>query len=123
MVRHSAPEILDTQILSDDVTTRIHRELTALHRALGNVAALERAIRRDSRPVRRVLDIGGGHGGVLAELRRRLAVEVVGVDLRPPADGDAEIVRADAVRDPLPKADIAFSLCMGQHLSEVELAG
>lgn len=73
-------------------------------------------------PVRRVLDIGCGHGGVLADVRERLGVEVVGIDLRPPRDTKLPIIEADAVRDPLPQADVAYSICLAHHLSEAEVA-
>jgi cyclopropane fatty-acyl-phospholipid synthase-like methyltransferase len=51
---------------------------------LGNHAAILRALRCDGKATRRVLDIGCGHGGLLKKLRRRMGVEVLGVDLRPP---------------------------------------
>jgi SAM-dependent methyltransferase len=88
---------------------------------LGDTAALARAIRRDPLPVRRILDVGCGHGGVLAELQRRLDVEGIGVDLRPPADASVPMVRADAIRDSLPHADIAYSLCLAHHLADDEV--
>jgi SAM-dependent methyltransferase len=70
------------------------------------------------------MDVGCGQGGVLREVRCRLAVEVVGVDLRPVAapENTLDIVQADAVLDPLPHADIAFCMYLGHHLSECELA-
>ena len=121
MVRSLETEILDSETLPDAVVARAYRDLTRLHRVLGNTSALIRAIRRDPLPVTRVLDIGCGHGAVLAEIQERLEVEVIGVDLRPPADAPIPIVRLDAVTDRLPNADIAISVCLAHHLSETEL--
>jgi 2-polyprenyl-3-methyl-5-hydroxy-6-metoxy-1,4-benzoquinol methylase len=72
--------------------------------------------------VKRVLDVGCGHGGLLLQLQRRLGVDVVGVDLRPPAAHALPfpILRADAVRDPLPEADVAICNWLAHHLSEDE---
>lgn len=122
MQRICRPEILDGGNVPEAVAARAYRDLTRLHRILGNTARLERAIRRDPLAVRRVMDVGCGHGGVLAELRDGLDVEVVGVDLRPLRSAPVPIVRADAVRDPLPRADVAYSLCMAHHLSAPEVA-
>jgi SAM-dependent methyltransferase len=122
MLRVCDPEILDLERLSEEVTARAYRDLTRLHRWLGDTAALARSIRRDPLPVRRILDIGCADGGVLAELGARLGVEVIGVDLRPQRGAPVPIVRADAVRDPLPKVDVAYSLCLAHHLTEQEVA-
>lgn len=74
-------------------------------------------------PVRRILDVGCGTGSVLDNVRRKLGVEAVGVDLRPRQSihRDIPIFQADAIRDPLPSADVAFSMHVGHHLSEDEL--
>jgi SAM-dependent methyltransferase len=121
VVRTCEPEILDAGEAPDEIVARAYRELTRLHRWLGDTAALERAIRRDPFPVRRILDIGCGHGGVLAELVGRLGVEGIGVDLRPPGEAAVPVLRADGVCDPLPPADVAYSLCLAHHLSEDEV--
>jgi SAM-dependent methyltransferase len=120
--RSFEPELLDTERFPDAVVARAYRDLTRLHRFLGHTPALIRAIRRDPLPVRRVLDIGCAHGAVLAEIRKRLGVEVIGADLRPPADALVPVVAVDAVRDRLPDADIAISICLAHHLSDAELA-
>src|SRR5436305_4893541 len=122
MKRSFEPELLDTERVPDAVVERAYRDLTRLHRFLGHTPALIRAIRRDPLPVRRVLDIGCAHGGLLAEIRDRLAVEVVGVDLRPPAGALVPVVAADAIRDRLPEADVAISVCLAHHFSDTELA-
>jgi SAM-dependent methyltransferase len=90
---------------------------------LGDTGAIVRAIRRDSLPVRRVLDVGCATGMVLAEIGERLNVEVIGVDLDPrPSISSVPVVRADAIRERLPDADVAFSMHMAHHLPEEELA-
>jgi len=115
-------ELLDSGRLPETVVERAYRDLTWLHRILGNTGRIVRAIRRDPLPVRRVLDIGCGYGAVSAEVRDRTRVEVIGIDLRPPSHARVEIVQADAVRDLLPRADVAYSLCLAHHLTETELA-
>jgi hypothetical protein len=64
-------------------------------------------------------------GGVLRDIANQLCVEVVGVDLSLPVRTDAKIpiVRANAVRDSLPAADVAFSMYLGHHLTEHDLIG
>jgi 2-polyprenyl-3-methyl-5-hydroxy-6-metoxy-1,4-benzoquinol methylase len=114
-------ELLDAEGLPDPVVAQAYRDLTRLHRALGNTSAIVRAIRRDPLPVRRVLDIGCGHGGMLLDIQNQLGVEVIGADLRPPAESPIPIVAVDAVRERLPEADIAICVCMAHHLSEAEL--
>jgi 2-polyprenyl-3-methyl-5-hydroxy-6-metoxy-1,4-benzoquinol methylase len=90
---------------------------------LGNHRAILDALRRDSRPIRRVLDIGCGNGELLDEIRRTLRVDVAGVDLRAPKRKvfDVPIVEADATRDRLPEADVAVCLAVVHHLGEDEI--
>jgi SAM-dependent methyltransferase len=92
------------------------------HNLLGNHAAILRALRHDGQAVRRVLDIGCGHGGLLSKVRRQMGAEVLGVDLRPPEGGVWEfpILRLDAVREALPRADVAVSVCLVHHLRDEE---
>ncbi len=122
MRRSFEREILEREDVPEEHVARAYRDLTRIHRVLGDTACLISTLRRDPLPVRRILEIGCAQGGVLRHVRERLGVEVVGVDLRPPAiTGSLKIIRADAVRDRLPPADVAFSMYVGHHLSEREL--
>lgn len=118
MRRSFAPEILDDPEVSDEVHARAHRGIMLTHRLLGNTRAIAKAIGRDARSV---LDLGCGGGGLLAELERRLGVEGIGVDLRVARDAPVRIVRADAVRDPLPACDVAIAVMLAHHLSGRDL--
>src|SRR5450759_3818303 len=122
MQRSFEEEILDGGGQLPEMLARAHRKLSLTHRLLGNHAAILRALRRDRQTVRRVLDIGCGHGGLLEVVRRQTGAEVLGVDLRPP-EGKAEafpILKLDAVRDALPQADVAISVCLAHHLADEE---
>ena len=57
-----------------------------------------------------------------SKVRRQMGVEVLGVDLRPPAGGAGEfpILKLDAVREALPRADVAVSVCLVHHLRDEE---
>jgi SAM-dependent methyltransferase len=115
------PEILDGPDVSEDVRAHAHRDLTRTHRWLGHTRAVLRALRRHRGPLGRVLDIGCGHGALLEEIRRRLCVDVVGIDLNPPNSAPVPMLRGDAVHDPLPACDAAVAVCLVHHLSEGEL--
>jgi SAM-dependent methyltransferase len=125
MERSLAPELMDDPGLPEAIWENFHRELIAVHRILGNTGAILDALSRNVRPIRRVLDIGCGNGALLDEIRRKLRVEVLGVDLRPPKRNafGISIVEADAVRHPLPEADVAISLLVIHHLSEQDIIG
>jgi 2-polyprenyl-3-methyl-5-hydroxy-6-metoxy-1,4-benzoquinol methylase len=115
-------EILDAAGVSDETAAQAYRQLAMVNRWLGNTAAVMRLLRNDSLPIRRVLDIGCGQGLLLAEIRRRLGVEVVGIDLRPsPLASLVPIETGNAVTDPLPQADVAICIVMAHHLTEIEL--
>lgn len=121
MQRSFNPEILDGNDVPEELVARAYRELTTIHRLLGDTRYLVQALRRDPLPARRVLDIGCGRGGVLAEVTKALGVEGIGIDISPPTTGSARILKADAVRDLLPEADVAFSIHVAHHLSSSDL--
>lgn len=123
MRQSSETEILDEPNVPEHLVDRAYRDLTRIHRFLGDTRAIIAAIRRDPLPVRRVLDIGCARGGVLRHIQRRLAVDVVGVDRNPSATVNTPfpIVRADAIQDHLPTADVAFSMLVAHHLAPSEV--
>ena len=123
MLRSEDTEILDDPHIPETVRERCYSDLARTQRWLGNWRAVTELLRRDPVPVRSVLDIGCGHGALARELRKRLGVIATGIDTRPPLRLDEiPILRADAVRDPLPRADAAVSLMVAHHLSSDELA-
>src|ERR1035437_9968890 len=117
MQRSFEEEILDGGGLLPEVLERAHRRLSQTHSLLGNHAAILRALNRDGQAARRVLDIGCGHGGLLEKVRRQMGADVLGVDLRPPEGGLREfpILQLDAVREALPRADVAVNVCLVRH--------
>jgi SAM-dependent methyltransferase len=123
MVREDRAEILEQGGVPEELIDRAYRDLATIHRWLGDTRFVVRAIRRNPLPVHQVLDIGSGTGLVTAEIERTLGVRVVGVDISPyPAiSAPVTIVQADARKDPLPCADVAFSLNVAHHLSAHDL--
>jgi SAM-dependent methyltransferase len=122
MDRQDTAELLDDPSVPEEIVAEAYRGLEFTHRWLGNTAAILRLLRRDPLPVRKVLDIGCGQGALLHEIRRKLGVEVVGIDLRPaPQSAPVPILLGDAVSGPLPPADVALAVCMAHHLSEDDL--
>lgn len=95
----------------------MHRDLAQVHRFLGTFSTVERFLRRDDRPVRRVLDIGCGDGALLKYLQRRMGVEVVGIDPKPGFTEGIPILPMDATSDLLPEADVAVSTLVAHHLT------
>ena len=121
-VRSDRTEILDCPSIPEEVRERCNSDLARTHRWLGNSRAVIRRIGRDALPVQTVLDIGCGHGALLREVQRTLGVAVVGVDLRPPPRvGNIPILRKDAIRDRLPRADVAVSVAVAHHFTAEEL--
>jgi len=123
MQRSFDAEVLDGDAAPAELVERAHRGLSLAHSLLGNKAAIVRALVRDPVPVRRVLDVGCGHGSLLLHVERRLGVEGVGMDLRAIRSGASprSILRGDAVRDRLPMADVAVSVCLAHHLRDDQL--
>jgi 2-polyprenyl-3-methyl-5-hydroxy-6-metoxy-1,4-benzoquinol methylase len=116
-------EILDGLSVAEDVRERCYADLARMHRWLGNHHAILECLRCDTLPVETVLDIGCGHGALLQEMQTKLGVRAIGIDLNPPRRWvPVAILRADAVRDRLPAADVAVSVAMVHHLSAQELA-
>jgi SAM-dependent methyltransferase len=70
--------------------------------------------------VRSVLDIGCGSGALLDHLRRRLNVEVIGVDLKPWPMAPVPVLTANAIAEPLPATDAAVTTLTAHHLTPEE---
>src|SRR2546423_3024121 len=106
MKRSLTPERMDDPNVPESTMRTFHRDLDRVHALMGNANTIIRQLQSGSRPVCSVLDIGCGHGGLLAKIRDRLGVDVTGIDLRAPKSDPygVPIVEADATRDPLPKA-------------------
>jgi SAM-dependent methyltransferase len=121
--RENESEILDADGVPDELVKRAYRDLARIHRWLGDTQFVIRAIREDPIPVRRILDVGCGTGLVLENVRRKLGVEAFGVDVNPRRSISRAIptFQADAVRDSLPSADVAYCMHLGHHLSEGDL--
>ena len=121
MNRSLESELMDSPDVSGPVLDRFHRDLNFVNRCLGTFPTIERFIRNDDQPVRRVLDIGCGGGALLEYLRARMNVEVVGVDRKPPANARVRIIEADAVTGKLPEADVAVCTLTAHHLTPEQI--
>jgi SAM-dependent methyltransferase len=123
MIQATKTEILDQDGVPDEIVERAYRDLARIHRWLGDTSLMVRAIRRHPQPVHRILDVGCATGLVLEEVGRRLGVEVVGADIHPYPGiaAPVPILQADARRDALPFADVAFAMHLAHHLREREL--
>lgn len=120
MIRSLKPELMDSPEVVGPVLDRMHRDLKFIHGCLGTFPTVERFLRKGDQPVRSVLDIGCGDGALLAYLRERMGVEVVGVDLRPGHTGGIPVIAADGTRQPLPTADVAICSLLAHHLTPEE---
>jgi SAM-dependent methyltransferase len=125
MVPMHDSEILDHDGIPDELVERAYRDIARIHHWLGDTRYIVNAIRRDPLPVHRILDVGCATGLVSQEVGRRLGVEVVGAEINPHPSiaAPVPIVKANAVCDSLPFADVAFSMHLGHHLSEGDLVG
>jgi 2-polyprenyl-3-methyl-5-hydroxy-6-metoxy-1,4-benzoquinol methylase len=108
---------MDSPDVKGPVLDKFHRDLNFVNKCLGTFPTIERFIRNDDKPVRRIIDIGCGGGALLEYLHRRMGVEVIGVDKKPPEKTIVPIIAADAVTEPLPDADIAICSLLAHHLT------
>jgi len=116
-------EILDGDGVAEEIRERCYDDLTRMHGWLGNHAAILKYLRRDGGSVKTVLDIGCAHGGLLQVLEAKLGVKAIGIDVNPPRRRlPLTIIRADAIRDLLPAADVAVCVATVHHFSADELA-
>jgi SAM-dependent methyltransferase len=118
MQRSLQPEIMDSPGHPERIRIQFYRDLERINRLLGFWRKTGSLLRRDEN-VKRVLDIGCGHGALLNHLRQTMGVDVVGVDLEIPekATYDVPIVQADATCDQLPQADVAVSILTLHHMT------
>jgi SAM-dependent methyltransferase len=121
LIRSLEPELMDSPDVKGPVLDKFHRDLNFVNKCLGTFPTIERFIRNDDKPVRRIIDIGCGGGALLEYLQRRLGVEVIGVDKKPPEKANVPIIAADAVTEPLPDADVAVCSLTAHHLTLEEI--
>lgn len=117
MTRSLKPELMDSPDVKGPLLDKFHHDLNFVNGCLGTFPTIERFIRKDDKPVRRILDVGCGGGGLLDYLQRRMGVEVVGVDMKPPEIANVKIIKGDAVTERLPDADVAVCSLLAHHLT------
>src|SRR3954470_1125588 len=120
MTRSLQPESMDSPEAVGTMLGEFHRDLARVNGLLGTFPTIERFLRRDPQPVRRVLDIGCGGGALLLYLRRRMGVDVIGVDPKPVRVEGVPVIGADAITCGLPSADVAVSSLVSHHLTPEE---
>jgi SAM-dependent methyltransferase len=111
---------MDADNIPGPLLEKFHRDLNTVHKILGSFHTILQFIRTDRQPVRRVMDIGCGGGALLMFLRQRLHVDVIGVDPKPGEMGSIPVVKANAITDKLPEADVAISSFVSHHLTPEE---
>jgi 2-polyprenyl-3-methyl-5-hydroxy-6-metoxy-1,4-benzoquinol methylase len=115
---------MDSPDVKGPVLAKFHRDLNFVNKCLGTFPTIERFIRKDdkdAKPVRRIIDIGCGGGALLEYLQRRLGVEVIGIDKKPPEKANVPIIAADAVTERLPEADLAVCSLLAHHLTPEQI--
>jgi 2-polyprenyl-3-methyl-5-hydroxy-6-metoxy-1,4-benzoquinol methylase len=117
VIRSLEPELMDSPDVKGPVLDKFHRDLDFINKCLGTFSTIERFIRKDNRPVRRVIDIGCGGGALLEHLHNRLGVEVTGIDIKPPEKARVPVIAANAVTASLPEADVAVCCLTAHHLT------
>ncbi len=113
---------MDSADVRGPVLDKFHRDLNFVNRCLGTFPTIARFVKDDPKPVRRVIDIGCGGGALLEYLQKRLGVDVIGVDQKPPDTARVPIIGADAVAEPLPEADVAVCTLTAHHLTPEQIA-
>jgi 2-polyprenyl-3-methyl-5-hydroxy-6-metoxy-1,4-benzoquinol methylase len=113
---------MDSADVRGPILDKFHRDLNFVNKCLGTFPTIARFIQDDPMPVRRVLDIGCGGGALLEYLQKRLGVEVIGVDQKPPDTASVPIIAADAVTQMLPEADVAICTLTAHHLTPEQIA-
>ena len=117
MIRSLEPELMDSPEIQGEILKKFHKDLARIHFFLGTHSTIERFLRADQKPVRRILDIGCGDGRLLEYLHRKLNVKVIGIDQKPVPHPTIPIVAADAVSEKLPEADVAVCSLLNHHLT------
>jgi len=123
MLRENQLELLEFDDVPDNLVERAYKDLARIHNWLGDTSFIVNTLRRDALPCRQVLDVGCGTGLVAEQVGRRLGATVIGIDSRRfhSIRATVPILQKNALQDPLPDADVAFSMHLGHHLSETDL--